>query len=58
VAPINKRLCERIQALIQAQAAPDQAAAEEIPVPMDDSILAGPTNPAIAFHDEIVPSQQ
>ena len=33
----------------QAQAAPGMAAAEEILVPMDDSILAGPANPAIAF---------
>jgi hypothetical protein len=32
-----------------AQAAPGVAAAEETLVPMDDSILAGPANPAIAF---------
>jgi hypothetical protein len=33
------------------QAAPDVAAAEEVLVPMDDSILAGPAIPAIAFRD-------
>jgi hypothetical protein len=30
------------------------AAAEEILVPMDDSILAGSANPAIAFRDKRV----
>jgi hypothetical protein len=33
------------------QAAPDVAAAEEVLEPMDDSILAGPAIPAIAFRD-------
>jgi hypothetical protein len=32
-----------------AQAAPDVAAAEEVLVPVDDNILAGPENRAIAF---------
>jgi hypothetical protein len=32
-----------------AQAAPGAAAAEEILVPRDNRILAGPANPAIAF---------
>ena len=31
------------------------AAAEEVLVPMDDSILAGPANPAIAFRDGRLP---
>src|ERR1700693_1543062 len=38
----------------QAQAAPGVAAAEEILVPMGESILAGPANPAIAFRDLVV----
>jgi hypothetical protein len=38
----------------QAQAAPGVAAAEEILVPMDDIILAGPANPAIAFRELVV----
>jgi hypothetical protein len=33
----------------RTQAAPGVAAAEEILVPKDGSILAGPVNPAIAF---------
>jgi len=38
----------------RAQAAPGGTAAEEFLVPMDDNILAGPANPAIAFHVLVV----
>ena len=40
----------------QAQAAQGVAAAEEILVPMDQSILAGPANPAIAFRVLVIRS--
>jgi hypothetical protein len=39
----------KLRRLSYAQAAPDVAAAEEILVPMNNSILAGPANRAIAF---------
>jgi hypothetical protein len=42
----------------QAQAAPGEAAAEEILVPMDHNILAGPANRAIAFRVLVVTSRR
>jgi hypothetical protein len=47
-APIQLRRSE-FERSSWAQAAPDVAAAEEVLVPVDNNILAGPVNRAIAF---------
>jgi hypothetical protein len=48
MAPIPSRRNE-FERSSWAQAAPDVAAAEEVLVPVDKNILAGPSNRAIAF---------